>query len=164
LEGLAKKAGIEPYVICLRNESWGAGEPGNTPIFAKKPEGALKAILGERLPKARKVFEQIGLTEYEEIAKGICGDIRILIERLVENDLLSDIVQRFRREVQTKSKIHKLAKITAEDCKLIDDYMGKYSIYEHSQPSEAPVQILDPDKIERDLQNVLMWLNEFKAR
>ena len=156
LEGLAKRAGIEPHIICLRNESWGAGQPGNTPIFAKKPEGALKSILGERLPKARKVFEQIGRTEYEEIAKGICGDIRILIERFVENDLLSDIVQRFRREVQTKSKIHKLAKITAEDCKLIDDYMSKYSIYEHSQPSEAPVQIPDPDKIERDLKDMLI--------
>ncbi|KKM73892.1 hypothetical protein LCGC14_1405880, partial [marine sediment metagenome] len=37
LEEAAKKVDIEPHVICLRSESWGTGEPGETPIFAKKP-------------------------------------------------------------------------------------------------------------------------------
>lgn len=164
LEDAAKKAGIESDVICLRSESWGIGEPGETPIFAKKPDRALNLVLSDRLPKARKVLEESGGADYEIFAKGICTDIRILIERLIENDLLSDVVQRFRREVQTKNKIHKLAKIDTDDCKLLDNYMTKYSKYEHSHPSEAPVLLPYPDQIEKDLKDILSWLEDFKKR
>ncbi|MFC1862882.1 AAA family ATPase [Thermodesulfobacteriota bacterium] len=164
LEDACKKAGIEPNIKCLRNESWGAGEPGDTPIFAKKPINALNHIRDHRLGQARKVLKKVGKDEYEHIAKSICSDIRILIERLIENDLLSDVVQRFRREVQTKNKIHKLSKINADDCKLLDDYMTEYSKYEHSQPSETPVQMPEPDKIKTDIDNILTWLDEFKKR
>jgi len=164
LEDAAEKKGIEPHVMCLRSESWGIGEPGETPIFAKKPESALKLILNERLPKAQKELEKFGRAQYELLAKGICSDIRILIERLIEKDLLSGVVQRFRRPVHTKDKIHNLAKINADDCKLLDDYMTKYSKYEHSQPSETPVNIPDPGEIEKDLKDILKWLNDFKKR
>jgi len=164
LEDAAKKAKIEHYVICLRSESWGIGEPGETSVFTKKPKSALNLILRESLPKARKIFEENGRAAYEEVAKGICSDIRIIIERLIENDLLVDVVQRFRREVQTKNKIHKLAKINADDCKLLDDYMTKYSRYEHSQPPETPAPIPSPDEIENDLKVIIGWLEDFKKR
>jgi len=164
LEDAAEKAGIEPCVICLRQESWGIGEPGDTPIFAKKPDKALNAVLNDRLPRARKVLEQTGRTEYEDIAKGICGNIRILIERIIENDLLADVVKRFRRSVQTQGKIHRLANINADDCKLLDDYMTLYSKYEHSQPLEIPVSMPEPEQIEKDLKDILSWLDDFKKR
>lgn len=164
LEDAAKKAGTNHHVICLRSEIWGTGDPGETPIFAKKPENALKSIKNERLLKARKVLEKEGQTEYEALAKGICSDIRIIIERLIEIDLLSDVVQRFRRAVHTQNKIQNLAKIDADDCKLLDEYMTKYSKYEHSQPYETPVQIPDPDEIDDDLEIILTWLNNFKKR
>jgi len=77
---------------------------------------------------------------------------------------LADVVQRFRRSVQTMGKLHKLANINANDCKLLDDYMTKYSRYEHSQPPEAPVSIPGPDEIETDLQNILDWLSDYKNR
>jgi wobble nucleotide-excising tRNase len=164
LEEAAKNAGVEPHVICLRSESWGIGEPGETPIFAKKPQNALNSIKNERLAKARKVLQEVGRAEYESIAKGICSDIRIIIERLIENNLLADVVQRFRRSVQTMGKLHKLANISKDDCKLLDDYMTKYSRYEHSQPPEAPVPIPEPDEIENDLKILIDWLEEFKKR
>jgi hypothetical protein len=164
LEEAAKNAGMEPRVIYLRSESWGTGEPGETPIFAKKPQKALNSIKDERLPRARKVLKEDGRSEYESIAKSICSDIRILIERLIENDLLADVVQRFRRSVQTVGKLHKLANISADDCILLDGYMTKYSKYEHSQPSEAPVSIPEPDEIEKDLKAIVDWLDEFKKR
>ena len=164
LEDAAAKAGIEPHVICLRQESWGIGEPGDTPIFAKKPDRALNYILHERLAKARKVLKKDGKAEYDNIAKGICSDVRILIERIIENDLLADVVKRFRRSVETKGKIHRLANIKAEDCKLLDDYLTLYSKYEHSQPEETPVSMPEPDKIEEDLENILSWLDDFKKR
>ncbi len=164
LEDSAKKKGVKPYVICLRNESWGAGEPGETLINEKRPDRALNYILKNRLPGAKKICDEVGRAEYEESAKGICRDIRILIERIIENDLLSDVIQRFRREVQTKNKINNLAKINADDCKLLDDYMTEYSKYEHSQPYETPVPMPEPAKIESDLKYIITWLNGFKAR
>jgi ABC-type uncharacterized transport system ATPase subunit len=37
LEEEAEKTEVDCNVVCLRNENWGVGEPGDTPIFAKKP-------------------------------------------------------------------------------------------------------------------------------
>jgi len=42
--------------------------------------------------------------------------------------------------------------------------MTKYSRHEHSQPGEAPVQPLDPDELQEDLEALLSWHDEFKAR
>ncbi len=64
-------------------------------------------------------------------------DMRILVERMVEDTLLNKVVCRFRRAVHTQKKIASLAKIKPEDCQLIDEFMTKYSRYEHSQPSRG---------------------------
>jgi energy-coupling factor transporter ATP-binding protein EcfA2 len=164
LEAAADNAGINYRVICLRSESWGTGDPGETPLFAKRPDRALKSIKNERLARARKTLNEQGRTEYESLAKGICSDIRILIERIIEVDLLSDVIQRFRRAVHTQNKIKNLAKIDTDDCKLLDEYMTKYSKYLHSQSQETPVQIPDPDEIEDDLNTIIAWLDDFKRR
>ena len=92
LEEAAKSQGVESQIVSIRHEHWGVGEPSDTPIFAKKPENALNSILNDRLPRARKVLESQGQTEYELFAKGMCSDIRILLERFIENDLLADVV------------------------------------------------------------------------
>lgn len=164
LEEAIKKAGVEDKILCLRNENWGVGEPGNTPIFAKKPNTALNYLLNERVAKARKIFKEEGKEAYELIAKGICSDFRILIERLIENDLLADVVQRFRRSINTMGKIYKLALINKEDCQLFDDFMTKYSKYEHSQSYETPVELPEPDELKADIERIKMWLQEFNKR
>jgi ABC-type transport system involved in cytochrome c biogenesis ATPase subunit len=164
LEEAVKKQEIEPNVTCLRNEYWGIGEPSEAPIFAKRTDKALNLFLSERLPKARKIRQCEGQDAYEQIAKAICSDVRILVERMIELDLLADVVQRFRRSVITKDKLHKLARISAEDCKFFDDLMTKYSCYEHSQPYETPVSMPDPDEIEKDLKEIKNWHEEFTKR
>lgn len=68
------------------------------------------------------------------------------------------------RGVQTQGKIEALAKIQPSDCKLIDDFMTKYSRYEHAQPDEAPVPLPDPSEIESDLKTLRHWFDEFKNR
>ena len=125
LEEAASDLGVECNVTWLRSESWGTGEPGETPVFAKKPEKALNLLLNDRLSRARKVLQQHGRIEYDLLAKGICSDFRILIERFIENDLLADVVQRFRRSVNTMGKIHKLAHINIDDCKMFEEFMTK---------------------------------------
>lgn len=164
LEEAAKKLALECNVIWLRAESWGTGEPGETPVFAKNPKNALNLLLSERLPRASKVLFNDGRSEYDLLAKGICSDFRILLERFIENDLLGDVVQRFRRAVNTQGKILKLAHISVDDCKLFEDYMTKYSQYEHSQSYETPIMLPDPDELKADMEHLKSWLDDFKQR
>ncbi|MDD2309196.1 MAG: AAA family ATPase [Desulfuromonadaceae bacterium] len=153
-----------PDIVCIRHEPWGTGEPGEVPLFGKNPEGVLKVLRDERLKQAEKVLKQDGSEAYYPLAKGICSDFRILIERIVELVFLADVIQRHRREVHTKNKIGKLAKITSDDCLLVDEFMGKYSCYEHSQSAEAPVDVPPPNDLYDDINKLLTWHGEFKGR
>jgi ABC-type cobalamin/Fe3+-siderophores transport system ATPase subunit len=163
LEEAAKVAGIATRVIALSREPWGTGEPGETPFAVRKPEKVINGLI-DRLARARKVFTDNGKAEYDLHAKGICSDVRILLERLVEDTLLNEVVRRFRRAVQTQNKIGGLAKIKPEDCQMIDEFMTKYSRYEHSQPDEAPVPLPEPDEVAADLTRLQVWLKEFSER
>jgi energy-coupling factor transporter ATP-binding protein EcfA2 len=151
-------------IIGIRTENWGSGEIGDTPLFAKKTEGALKNIKQERLSKAKKILQDNGSEAYYPYGKALCSDIRILVERIVELDFLADVIQRYRRAVNTMGKVDKLAKITKADCDLINDFMTRYSCYEHSQPNETPVEIPEPSEIEKDVDKLLTWLAEFNKR
>ncbi len=164
LEDAAKAAGTDSRVVALNREDWGTGEPGDTSLTAKKPEKAINVILGERLAEARKRLKEKGRAEYDTCAKGICSDIRIVVERMVEEVLLNDVVKRFRRSVQTYNRLGQLARIGAADCKFLDDFMTKYSRYEHSHSSEAPVALPDPDELQADLERLKQWIQAFNAR
>lgn len=164
LEEALKKTNTDYKIICLRRENWGIGEPGDTPLFAKKPDTALNYLLNDRLAKAKKAFEEEGTEAYELVAKGICSDLRILIERLIENELLADVIQRFRRAVNTMGKIYKLAYINRDDCQLFDDFMTKYSKYEHSQSNETPVMLPEPCELQEDINKIKSWIEEYRNR
>lgn len=153
-----------PDMVCIRHELWGAGEPGDIPLFGKNPEGALKVLRDERLKQAEKALNKDGSEAYYPLAKAICSDLRILMERIVELVFLADVIQRHRRDVHTKNKVVNLAKITSDDCLLVDEFMTKYSCYEHSQSVEAPIDVPTPDELNKDITRLLTWHSEFKAR
>ncbi|MEB8520215.1 AAA family ATPase [Acidithiobacillus ferriphilus] len=144
VQDYAKKVSIKPEIVCIREEPWGTGEPGNTPLQAQKPLQALNTLINIELPKAKKLFNESGFDGYKSEAKAICSEFRILLERMVEYELMSDVVQRYRRAINTMGKISNLAKISEADCKYFDDLMTKYSRYEHSQPAEVPVMLPEP--------------------
>ena len=77
---------------------------------------------------------------------------------------MAGIVKRYSSEVNTKGKIHHLAKITPEDCKFIDDYMTKYSRYEHSQSEETPVPLPRPDELEEDIKAIDVFIESIRKR
>lgn len=154
----------EPKITTIRHEVWGSGQPGEIPIFGKKPDRALKDLKNDRLGKARTALTTQGQDAYYPLAKAICSDIRILVERIVELVLLADVIQRHRRAVNTQGKIQNLAKISAADCALVDKFMSRYSKYEHSQSAEAPVELPTPDELTGDLDELISWLDEFKGR
>ncbi|MDO8544495.1 MAG: AAA family ATPase [Opitutaceae bacterium] len=164
LEDGAKAAALPARVVAVNREPWSAGEPGETPFITRKPDKVINGLLNDRLARARKILTENGRTEYDIFAKAICSDVRILVERLVEDALLNEVVRRFRRAVHTQNKIGQLAKIRVEDCQLIDEFMTKYSRYEHSQPTEAPVPLPEPDEIAADLTRLQTWLKQFTER
>lgn len=108
LEDAAEKAAAQCRVVSVQRESWGPGEPNEPPLPAQKPKTALNSLIGQRLSKARKVWTDEGNAPYQIEAKALCSDIRITIERLIENELLADVVQRFRRPINTLEKSRNL--------------------------------------------------------
>lgn len=160
---IGEKAG-DMTSIHIRQEAWGAGESGEVPLYGKKPDPALKDLINTRVSHARKALQDQGIDAYYPLGKAICSDFRILLERVIEFVLLADVVQRHRRDVNTKGKIQHLVKITLEDCGLIENLMSKYSRFEHSQSSEAPVELPEPAELQVDIQRLIDWHNEFTKR
>lgn len=151
-------------MVCIEQEHFGAGEPNAITIKGKKPEGILKKLRDEHLKRAENAFREHGSSAYYPLALALCVDIRRTTERIVEIVFLNDVVQRHRKEINTKGKIQSLAKINLEDCVLIERYMSKYSTYMHSQSSEAPVEVPPPEDIKKDLDELLAWAEMFKKR
>ncbi len=161
LEKYGAKCNIKPTIRFL--SSYRIGDITDQPIEFKRTDKAVNNLLGERLAAAKNAFGKSDVA-YEIEAKALCHDIRILIERIVEIDLLNEIIKRFSQEVNTKGRIHFIANITEADCTFIDDYMTKYSIYEHSQPEEAPVVFPTPGEIESDLMDIRDFIAAIRER
>jgi len=164
IDGIATKADIPFNSINVSSESWGTGEPDDTPFYVKRPDKALKNLLNQNIVQAKKAFEEQGSAAYRIHAQDICSNFRKQLERIVELVLLGDIVQRYRRDVQTKGKMNKLPNISHGDCALIENMMSKYSYHEHTQPLETPVQFPQPNELECDIAVVVNWINDFNSR
>ena len=162
--GLIGEKSDDMTCVHIRQEPWGAGETGDVPLYGKKPEAALRDLANARVPQARNALQERGTDAYYPLGKSICSDFRILLERIVEFVLLADVVQRHRRAINTLGKIQNLVKITTTDCALIEQLMTKYSSYEHSQSSEAPVELPEPDELKTDIELLIVWHNEFTKR
>ena len=163
LDEAIKKQGLTQNIIGLYKEPWGTGEPGLPPIHAQKTKAAINTLIA-KIPEGRKTLDEQGYEPYQWWAKSACSNIRITIEKVIEFDLLADVVQRFRRPITTQGKLRNVAKVTQDDCKYIDELMTKYSRYEHSQPIEAPIQNPELDEIEADLNGLKEWRDEFIER
>jgi hypothetical protein len=124
----------------------------------------LKELLGPRLTEVRKLHEATDVDGYSGGMKGLCSELRILTEHVIEEALLNGVVSRFRRGIATKDKLTKLAKIEVNDCTYLDDLMTRYSCYEHSQSSELPAALPEPKEVEHDLGRLGEWLAEFTKR
>lgn len=160
----AKKAEAPVRVVQIRKEPWGAGEPGDESIEIAKPKAVLNEHLPNRIAAAKAILEQEGDAAYRLHAQSICTEARKLIERMIELELLADVIQRHRRAINTLGKLEKLADIKSEDCKLLDEMMTKYSRYEHAQSAEAPVELPLPDELAQDVAKLKTWRDGLEAR
>ena len=164
VQDYAKKAEVPVRVVQIRKEPWGAGEPGDESIEAAKRKAVLNEHLPKRIAASKLVLEKEGDAAYRLHAQSICTETRKLIERMIELELLADVIQRHRRAINTLGKLEKLADIKPEDCELLDEMMTKYSRYEHAQSAEAPVELPLPDELAQDIAKLKAWRDGLEAR
>ncbi len=169
LKGQAKMEGKEaPVTLQIQSLRRMGNTAGITnPLISIRdanPQSAANRLRDEAVPQLAKLYAAGQAEEYEDRAKSVCSDFRILVERCVEKVLMNDVLTRFRRSVETKNKIGALAKITSEDCQLVDILMTRYSSFEHSQPDELPAELPDFEEIKKDVSALAAWIEEFKKR
>jgi len=159
----SEKKAIKPDVVSIRSADWGTGEPAPIPLSQSDIKSALNTLMNQRYQNAKMATEDGAFEHAEILLKSICSDFRTLIERSIENDLLCGVVQRFQRPVHT-SKLKQLAKLKNVDCDLLDSLMTKYSGFEHSQPTESPVELPKPDELLADMTLLKNWREEYAKR
>ncbi|MDE0154162.1 MAG: hypothetical protein OXS28_00915 [Gammaproteobacteria bacterium] len=159
----AEKKSIRPDIVSIRSTDWGTGEPASIPLSQSDIKIALNTLLNQRYQEAKGVHEDGEFENAEILLKSICSEFRTLLERSIENDLLCGVVQRFQRPVHSL-KLKALAKLKSEDWKLLDSLMTKYSGFEHSQPTESPVELPSPKELHDDMMALKNWREEYAKR
>lgn len=107
-----------------------------------------------------------GLTEeYQYHTSIIYGQKRETWERLVEEWLIRNVVERFSREIKTQNTRY-LTDITDMDVKKISDAMSKCSTYMtgHDMAEAISGHFPDIDELENDLSELETYFKELKKR
>jgi energy-coupling factor transporter ATP-binding protein EcfA2 len=165
LSSLAEKQGVRHDLVGIRRlNDDNTGDVDGVPVWAKRPDKILAEMKNARLPQIKKLQEKGENDAYYEGAKALCSDFRSVVERIFETDLLSDVVQRFRREVRTKDTHRHLPLIQESDCTVLEGLMTKYSHFLHSQSDETPTPLPELDEIQADVEGLHTWLEGWKAR
>lgn len=159
----ATKHSLKPDIMSIRSTGWGTGEPTSIPLSHSDIKTSLNILMEERIREAKRAGET-GRFEYSEmLLKSICSDFRVIIERSIEFDLLWGIVERFQRPISSL-KLKYLSCLKDDDWRVLDLLMTKYSIYEHSQPTESPIVLPAPDDIYNDMAKLKKWRDEYRKR
>lgn len=156
------KEGVEYAENELLGRGKNKGVPTESAHNGGKSAGKLKKLKDENLSKVKKMDENS--EEYTEAIHYICQQIRIYVEKSVEDTLLNEVVLRYRKSVTTHNRISWLSHITEADCNLIDEMMTKYSYYDHSMSDETPLQEFTVEEIEDDLNRLISWIDDVKKR
>jgi len=163
LSEIADKEKIPIHEQLIMKEYCGTGV-----CYTEAPWEALSTTkriksLNSLLDTAEKVYKKESAKTYEPLALQICQKMRQTIERAIEEVLLIDIVQRYRRNIHAQ-KVRKLEKIGKEDCILLDELMTEYSKILHDQAEEARVPLPIPEKLRGDIKKLSEWVTEYNKR
>ena len=151
------------YTECeLLGRGVNKGVPVESTHNGSKSLGQLKNLKNENIARLKKMDENS--EEYIQGIHYLCQQIRIYVEKSVEDTLINGVVQRYRKDVQTYNRISWLSQITDDDCKLVDEMMTKYSYYDHSMSDEMPLQEYPLSEIETDLDKLIVWLGDITQR
>ncbi|WP_040234073.1 AAA family ATPase, partial [Xanthomonas citri] len=153
------QSAVSVAVESIARDGSKTGMPAQINTFSLKPQSGLGQMVSSigQLKKLDPPLKELAL-------KAACSNFRILVERSVEDELCSGVINRYRREINTLNKLQRLSAITPTDCALIDGMMTKYSAFEHSQPTDTPSWLPGPDELLKDVQDMLEWCKEFGKR
>jgi len=163
LSHFAEKKSIEHDVVSVRSTVLGTGVPAPIPLSQSDIKSSLNTLMNQRYQDAKNASENGEFEHAEILLKSICCDFRILVERSIENDLLCGVIQRFQRPVHTQ-QLKELPKLKETDCDFLDSLMTKYSVFEHAQSVELPVELPKPDDLLADMAALKNWREEYRKR
>ncbi|WP_225835354.1 AAA family ATPase [Pseudomonas sp. MM211] len=155
---------VKPTLTSLRRMDKVAGIVATASARDLKPESAVRGLIDNTITRLKKHQERAEVDDYETLGKSACSDFRVIVEKTIEHILLADVVGRFRRAINTQGKLHKVAKVSHEDCVFIDDLMTRYSVFEHAQSDEKSSSTLELDVFEADAVALQKWITEFGSR
>ena len=124
---------------------------------------ALKNMKQEELTKIKKLYANQEYSIADNYLQAICARFRNLIEQGIEMELLSKVVTRFDYSIKTMC-LRYLHVITDDDISLFEEMMTRYSHFDHSQSVERPVSLPALEEVEKDIDRVLAWSEDFKNR
>ncbi|RBA49962.1 chromosome segregation protein SMC [Xanthomonas oryzae pv. oryzae] len=153
---------LAPVVVTtasIGRDGASTGMPSTIDAFSLKPKAGF-----EQIKSSVSALKKQDAAMRAMLLKTHCSNFRILLERSIEDELCSGVINRFRREVKTINLLQRLHAITSEDCALINRMMTKYSAFEHSQPTETPSSLPQPDELLEDVQTMLDWIRDFNDR
>ena len=153
---ISKKQGVMYTELRISGRGQEKGVPIASMEYGGKVLGSINNLLNTSIAQIKKI--DINDPIYDERLHYVCQQMRIIIEKIVEDVLLNEVVKRFRRDIKTNGMIEKLADISLDDCKLIDRMMTKYSYYDHSMPDETPLVEFPIEAIEKDAKNIKEWI------
>lgn len=133
------------------------GVPIESVEFTGKADKQINFIKDTEIPVLRKL--DVYSPEYTKEINYICQQIRIAVEKSVEDILLNGVVVRWRRAIHTLNKLDALADISSEDCEIINNMMTKYSYYDHSMGDDTPLIDFTVEEIEQDLEKFAQWIS-----
>ncbi len=112
--------------------------------------------------EADKLYKTEDMERYEGRIRFGYGRLRDSWERMVEEVLLGDVVQRFRRGIETQ----RLRQVSVDDSdvKTIHIGMAKCSQYVHDGAREAQIPVPSPDEFLRDVEVLDKYLTTIAKR
>lgn len=155
---IAKKQKVDYTELKISGRGQEKGVPITSAEYGGKTLGSINNLLNTNIAQIKKL--DINDPIYDERVHYVCQQMRIIVEKSVEDVLLNGVVKRFRRDIKTKDMIGQLANISREDCDLIDEMMTKYSYYDHSMSDETPLVEFPIENIESDARRLSDWISQ----
>lgn len=146
----------------LRN--YPLGHPSDASYLQRvSMKGALSDMINRDCARIKKEQMAGNYDIADHMLQSLAARFRNLIEQGIEHELLHGIVTRFNYSVSSQ-KLPYLFALTEQDISLFDEMMSKYSCYDHSHSIERIAPVPDVNELEKDLNEMLKWVKEYKNR
>lgn len=158
-----KRQNIQLRQSCLHRGPDRPGECIDGVPWETMPVGRRIGLLKQWLQGAEATHRRQDQNAYAMEARRIYERLRETWEHAVEEVLLNGVVMRFSRAIHTQ-QLNRLADITEDDIRIIDQGMTKASLFLHDQPAVAAEPVPGPDELRDDVHSLETWVSHVRQR